>query len=46
MPEDTYEDIKLIKFMDVLSFGSVAVDTTVEKEMEILNVSVVWKDVS
>ncbi|XP_026521138.1 cilia- and flagella-associated protein 65 [Notechis scutatus] len=39
--EDTYEDIKRIKFRDVLSFGSVAVDSTVEKEMEILNVSVV-----
>ncbi|KAG8125280.1 hypothetical protein E2320_020475, partial [Naja naja] len=39
--EDTYEDIKRIKFQDVLSFGSVAVDSTVEKEMEILNVSVV-----
>ncbi|XP_034289620.1 cilia- and flagella-associated protein 65 isoform X1 [Pantherophis guttatus] len=41
VPEDTYEDIKLIKFRDVLSFGSVAVDSTVEREMEILNVSVV-----
>ncbi|XP_070585217.1 cilia- and flagella-associated protein 65 isoform X2 [Erythrolamprus reginae] len=41
VPEDTHEDIKLIKFQDVLSFGSVAVDTTAEKEMEILNVSVV-----
>ncbi|KAM6460479.1 cilia- and flagella-associated protein 65 isoform 1-T2 [Liasis olivaceus] len=41
VPEDTGEDLKHLNFRDVLSFGSVAVGSTVEKEMEILNVSVV-----
>ncbi|XP_063144976.1 cilia- and flagella-associated protein 65 [Candoia aspera] len=41
VPEDIHEDTKCINFRDVLSFGSVAVDSTVEKQMEILNVSVV-----
>ncbi|XP_044294405.1 cilia- and flagella-associated protein 65 [Varanus komodoensis] len=41
VPEDSCKDAGLRKFRDVLCFGSVAVGTTVEKHVEIYNVSMV-----
>ncbi|KAH0621232.1 hypothetical protein JD844_022312 [Phrynosoma platyrhinos] len=41
VPEDSCEDAQLQNFRDVLSFGSVAVGSTVEKYVDIFNVSVV-----
>nr|XP_060629252.1 cilia- and flagella-associated protein 65 [Anolis sagrei ordinatus] len=41
VPEDPYEDPRFKSFQDVLSFGSVAVGRTVEKYVQIFNVSVV-----
>lgn len=41
VPGEQYEGVKPGKFRDVLCFGSVPVGTTVEKCVEIFNLSVV-----